>query len=103
MHNAPTKTCSQRHTQQIFVAFRTANFFEQSIYIRQETGNGFSIGEEVAVIVNKDRNAKFLFKHRSQRYTAPKTRKIAEVPDDAVGIICRAGKGKADGSGRPRA
>ena len=70
--------------------------------IGQEAGDGLSVGEQIAVVVEEHGDPEHLFEHRPQGHAAAEAGQIAQVADDAGRIVRRAGKGEADGHGRLR-
>ena len=99
-HNAAAETGAERDAEKIVVTLGAAGLFQQGVDVRQEAGDGFAINEQVAVIVEEDRNAELLFQHRTERNAAAESGQISQVADDAVGIIRRSWEREADGHGR---
>lgn len=78
---------------------RRVGLYQLLIHMRKEAGNGLAVGKQVAIVVNEYGNAKNLLKHWPKRHATSKGRQIAQIANNAIGIIDRPGKGKANGYG----
>jgi hypothetical protein len=65
--NPTAKAGSKRHAKQISIALRTSRAFQQRVHLRQESGDGFPVSEEIAIVLDKKRDAEFFLQHRSDR------------------------------------
>ena len=68
--------------------------------MRQQSADGLSIDEEVAVIVDEDGDVELVLKHGPEGHATAEALKITEVADDAVRVVRRTGKREADGGRR---
>ena len=59
-HDAAAEAGAERDAEKILVALRAAGLFKQAVDVRQETGDGLAINEQVAVVVDEYRNAEFV-------------------------------------------
>ncbi len=87
--DAAAEAGAERHAEQVLVALGAAGLFQQAVDIGQEAGDGLAIDEEVAVVVDEGRDAELLLQHRPQGHAAAEAGQVAQVADDAVGIIRR--------------
>ena len=99
-NDAAAEAGAEGDAEEVPVTFGAAGLLEEVIDIRQEAGNGFAINEEVAVIVDEHRDAESFFEHWPQGHAATEARQVAQVADNAVGIVGRPWESEANGGGR---
>jgi hypothetical protein len=100
-HQAAAESRAQRDAQQIAKSLGTAGLFEQSVDVREESGRGFAVREQVAIVIDESRQSEGVFQDGRERHVAIR-RQVARVDHDAAEVIARAGKAKlmaAGGSG----
>src|SRR5579885_3472848 len=65
---------ADRDSEQIAVAFGIAGAFQQTIHVGEEPGDGFTVGKQIAVVVQEDGELKPVFEHGAERDAAAKRR-----------------------------
>ena len=99
-HDTDAQTRAESVAHQILVAFGAAQRFEPGVHFGQCAAQRFAVGKEVAVVVDEDRNAEFVFEERPQRHAFAERGEVGQVSaDDSVRIVGRAGEREADGDG----
>ena len=88
--DAAAEAGAQRHAEEVLVALGAARLFQQAVDVGQKTGDGLAIDEEVAVVVDEDRDAELLLEHRPQRHAAAEAGQVAQVANDAGRVVGRA-------------
>jgi hypothetical protein len=67
--------------------------------VGEQPRDRLAVGEQVPVVVDVDGDGEAFLEHRAERDPAAKARQVAQVADDAAGVVRGAGEGEADGRG----
>ena len=97
-HDAHAEARAEGVAHQILVAFGAVQRFEPGVDLRQGSAQRLAVGEQVAVVVDEDRDAERRFEERTQRHAVAERREVGQIAaDDAGAVVCRTGEGEADG------
>lgn len=80
--------------------FHAAGLLEASVDFRKGAGEGFSVGEEISVVVDEHGQSEFAFEEWAESHAAFESWKIGEAGgEDAVGVVGGTRECEADGCG----
>lgn len=77
--HAAAESRSECHAQQVAVAFLRSGGGQLCIDPRKRPDHGLAVGEEVAVVVDEDRDAEFHLEERPEGYAVAERREVGQV------------------------
>ena len=98
--DAAAEAGSERDAQEVMVTLRASGRLQGGVQLRQDAREGLAIGEQVAVVVDENRESEDIFQVGAHRDAVLETREVGQVADDAVLVVRRPREGEADGDGR---
>ena len=78
-HHTHAESRAEGVAQQVLIALRASGFFGPCVHLGQGTAQGLAVGEQVAVVVDEDRNAERHLEERPQRYALAERREVREI------------------------
>ena len=98
--HADSQSRTEGVSDEVLVFLGTAELFEPGVHLGQCAAQRLAVGEQVAVVVDEDRNAELRLEEGPEGDAFAERREVREVAaDDAVGVVGRAGECETDGHG----
>jgi len=64
--DSSAKACSERDAKKITKTLGVAGLREKAIHIREKAGDRFAVSKQISVVIDEDRDVKFVFQDRTQ-------------------------------------
>ena len=92
-----SQTCAERVADEVVVTLRAAGLRKLFVDFRKHAAESLSVGVEVAVIIDINRDSKSVLKEWSESDTVTERREVRKITaDDSVRVIGRAREAEAD-------